>query len=94
MHLLGTEYNLSVQHQDGEEECVVRSDNYDFNNQLTYQFEDPIVVKEGDSIFWECTWNNSSSNPYVYYDPPQDVSYGERTDEEMCYAFTLISLGE
>ena len=94
MHLLGTEYNLSVQHQDGNEECVVHSDKYDFNNQLTYQFEDPIVVREGDSIFWECTWNNSTSNPYLYYDPPQDIGYGERTDEEMCYAFTLISLGE
>ena len=93
MHLLGTGYRLHIIRQDGEEDCVVSSDTYDFNNQLTYQFEEPIVVNAGDQIFWECTWNNSPSNPHVYYDPPQAIGFGERTDEEMCYAFTLISIG-
>ena len=48
---------------------------------------------EGDEIYFECTWDNSSNNPNAYYDTPQNVGYGERTDEEMCYAFTLISIG-
>ena len=93
MHLLGTGYKLSVMRPDTEE-CVVQSDNYDFNNQLTYQFADPIQVNRGDSIHWECTWNNSTSNPNLYYNPPQDVGFGEKTGEEMCYAFSLISLGQ
>ena len=94
MHLLGTGYHLSVTRgNSGEEECVVESDNYDFNNQLTYQFTDPIKVYEGDEIYFECTWDNSAENPNAYYDTPQDVGYGQRTDEEMCYAFTLISIG-
>ena len=93
MHLLGRGYHLSIIRAGGDEECVVYSENYDFNNQLTYQFDKPISVYQGDQIFWECTWNNSVSNPDLYYETPQDVYFGERTDEEMCYAFTLISLG-
>lgn len=93
MHLLGSGYDLSVLRSQGEEDCIVRSDNYDFNNQLTYQFKDPISIQTGDRLRWGCTWNNDSSNPNLYYDPPQDVQYGARTDQEMCYAFTLISIG-
>ncbi|MEC7984384.1 MAG: hypothetical protein VX278_04420 [Myxococcota bacterium] len=92
MHLLGTGYHMSIR-GDGDDRCVVQSDNYDFNNQLTYQFEDPIRISQGERIYWECTWNNSNSNPNLYYDPPQDVYYGEKTGDEMCYAFSLISLG-
>jgi len=93
MHLLGRGYKLHIIRADGQEDCVVSSDTYDFNNQLTYQFEEPILVNTGDQIFWECTWDNSAENPNGYYDPPQNIGYGERTDEEMCYAFTLISIG-
>ena len=35
----------------------------------------------------------SISNPNLVIDPPADIGYGERTDEEMCYGFSLISLG-
>ena len=92
--MLGTGYHLSITRGDsGEEECLIESDNYDFNNQLTYQFSEPVKVFEGDEIYFECTWDNSTENPNAYYETPQDVGYGERTDEEMCYAFTLISIG-
>ena len=37
------------------------------------------------------TWNNSTSNEELIHNPPTDVSYGERTDEEMCFGFTLVS---
>ena len=93
MHLLGTGYDYRIKRADGSEDCVVQSDNYDFNNQLTYQFDEPIAVRQEDKISWSCTWNNSTSNPYLYHDPPQNVDYGERTDQEMCYAFTLFSIG-
>lgn len=91
MHLLGTGYELDIE-RDGEKQCVVRSDKYDFNNQLTYVFPEPLPIAGGDAVNLECTWNNSTSNPALFHDPPIDVGYGERTDEEMCYAFTLLSI--
>ena len=94
MHLLGTGYRLHVVRADSaEEECIVQSEHYDFNNQLTYQFTEPVKIYEGDEIYFECTWDNSAENPNAYWETPQDVGYGERTDQEMCYAFTLLSFG-
>ena len=54
--------------------------------------DDPVTVWPGDTIRMECTWNNSRSNPDLIHDPPQETRYGERTDEEMCFAFAFMSL--
>jgi len=51
-----------------------------------------LALETGDEIGFECTWNNSTSNPHLFHDPPIDIGYGERTDEEMCFAFTLITI--
>lgn len=91
MHLLGKAYEMNID-RDGERECLVQSDKYDFNNQLTYVFPEPEPLAGGDTVNIECTWDNSTGNPNLFHDPPIDVGYGERTDEEMCYAFTLISI--
>ncbi len=86
MHILGDGYQMKIGDQ-----CIVESDKYDFNNQLTYMFSNPIEITAGEEISWSCTWNNSTSNPNLIHSPPIDVNYGERTDEEMCFAFSLIS---
>lgn len=94
MHRLGTGYRLWIDHPDGSSECLLSGeDRYDFHNQLTYMFRDPAVVQPGDVVSFECTWDNSAENPNQTFDPPQDIRFGERTDEEMCFAFTLVSLG-
>lgn len=87
MHVLGTSYEMKT-----ENECLVASDRYDFDNQLTYMFDSPILIEEGTRFSLSCTWDNSPSNPNLIIDPPVDIGYGERTDEEMCYVFTLASL--
>lgn len=91
MHVLGTSYEMTATYN-GEETCIARGE-FDFDNQLNYQFVDPVEI-DANSI-WEmsCTWDNSSENPNQFYDPPRDISYGERTDEEMCFGFSLLSLG-
>jgi hypothetical protein len=91
MHILGSGYRMWIEKPDGEEVCAVSSDRYDFYNQLTYMFREPLDVEAGDTVHWSCTWNNSTSNPGLIYDPPQDVRYGERTDEEMCFMFSVFS---
>ena len=42
MHVLGTSYEMKT-----ENECLVASDRYDFDNQLTYMFDAPILLEEG-----------------------------------------------
>ena len=93
MHVLGSSYRLWVEHQDGSETCGAESDRWDFDNQITYMFNESILLQGGDKIHFECSWDNSASNPDQINDEPAAVRYGERTDEEMCFAFTFLSLG-
>jgi hypothetical protein len=93
MHVLGTGYELTAS-LDGEETCVARSERYDFDNQLSYVFKDDVSIPEGSLVSMSCTWDNSADNPEQLYDPPRDIGYGERTDEEMCFGFSLVSLGD
>ncbi|MFO0007655.1 MAG: hypothetical protein ACK559_41730 [bacterium] len=83
MHTLGTEYAARVEHGDGSSSCLVEGA-YDFDNQVTYMFREPLTFAHGDRVEYECTWDNSSGT--------SAVRYGERTDEEMCYFFTLVRL--
>ena len=87
MHVLGTAYEMKT-----ENECLVASDRYDFDNQLTYMFDQPIFLAAGTKFSLSCSWDNSTNNPNLIIDPPVDIGYGERTDEEMCYVFTLASI--
>ena len=85
MHVLGTGYEMSV-----GESCVARGA-FDFDNQMLYYLREPVQAEAGDVMSIACTWNNSASNPELIHSPPQDVSFGERTDQEMCYAFVMVS---
>lgn len=86
MHVLGSGYELST-----DDQCLIASDKYDFNNQLTYMYDQPVQIEADANLNISCTWNNASSNPNLLHSPPIDVMYGERTDEEMCYMFSLLS---
>ena len=81
MHGLGTNFEMHIAHEDGSETCLVQG-SYNFNNQLTYQWPEPIDFRPGDTLEYSCTWDNSAGDT--------SVQYGERTDEEMCYFFTIV----
>ena len=93
MHNLGSGYHLQIKKNDETEQCILHSDGWNFNNQLTYMFPEPIQLEGGDNVEFECTWNNSKSNTSRPLEEPVDTRYGERTDEEMCFAFTFLSIG-
>lgn len=93
MHVLGKSYELKVDNGDGTGACVAKSDRYEFANQVTYLFKEPVVVQPGAKVDFTCTWDNSAANPKQLHTPPADVPYGERTDQEMCYAFTILGIG-
>ena len=85
MHWLGAGYAASIEHDDGTSTCLVQDDQYSFDHQATYIFKEPATWAQGEKMNLSCTWDNSASNPYQYNSPPKDVSYGEGTNEEMCF---------
>jgi hypothetical protein len=90
MHVLGSAFRMWVG-RDEDEQCIVDMKNYDFDNQLTYMLDPPLHIAPGERIHYSCSWDNSAENPDQFFDPPRDIRYGERTDEEMCFGFTLVS---
>ncbi len=90
MHQLAVGYEMTVESPNGGSECVVASERWDFHNQLTYMLEDPIRIEPEDSVSTRCTWDNTDANPNQPSDPPETVTYGENTDQEMCFFLSYI----
>lgn len=91
MHLLGSGFEESVTHADGTETCLLRMNAWDFHNQVTANFLEPVTIASGDRIKIRCDFDNSAENPYQYFDPPRDIVFGEGTTDEMCFGFTLVA---
>ncbi|MFZ5478915.1 MAG: hypothetical protein ACOZNI_19235 [Myxococcota bacterium] len=89
MHVLGSGFDFKVHKADGTEQCVVEMDDWNFHNQVTVMLDEPVRIAGGDTVEVTCHWDNSAGNPAQTSDPPQDVYWGEGTNEEMCFAFTL-----
>jgi hypothetical protein len=53
---------------------------FDFNSQITYASEPPIVSEPGDSITSTSTFENITD---------ASVGFGHSSNQEMCYNFTM-----
>ncbi|RLB50398.1 MAG: hypothetical protein DRJ42_18930 [Deltaproteobacteria bacterium] len=82
MHQLGTKFITEI-HPSGDAsraETLVEIERWDFNNQTSY----PHVgrtLNPGDAIATRCTYDNPSDTT---------VSFGERTEDEMCFNFLTV----
>ncbi len=82
MHWLGARFAARVEHQDQDDDCLVEGD-WDFENQMTYQFKEPARWSIGDTLHVSCVFDNSNGDT--------TVGFGEATDEEMCLFFSYVS---
>ncbi|MFO0820877.1 MAG: redoxin domain-containing protein [Pirellulales bacterium] len=90
MHLLGKDMKLVARLPDGQEKPLIHVPSWDFNWQETYPFREPVELPRGTRLELTAHFDNSTSNPYNPHRPPQVVSWGESTDEEMCIAFLEV----
>jgi hypothetical protein len=100
MHYVGVDMRLSIERANPtgdqlEEECLVRTPEWDFNWQRFYQFDVPIdelpTATSGDVFRMKCTYDNTKQNRFVKaaleaegMSEPIDVQLGETTLDEMC----------
>jgi hypothetical protein len=91
MHLRGKAFEYRVVYPTGETQELLRVPRYDFNWQLTYEPEKPIVIPKGSRL--ECTawFDNSPNNPHNP-DPTSEVRYGDQSWEEMMFGFFNATL--
>ena len=91
MHFRGKDFLYQVIYPDGRTETLLSVPKYDFNWQLGYELEKPLVLPKGTRI--ECTahFDNSVNNPYNP-DPTKEVKWGDQTWEEMMIGWFSVSV--
>jgi mono/diheme cytochrome c family protein len=87
MHLLGRDMQISVKFPDGHVQDLIKVPDWDFNWQITYQFEKPLEIPKGSLVYLVSHFDNSQSNPRNPNKPPKLVKWGEATTDEMCIGF-------
>lgn len=81
MHQLGTSGKMEIQRENGDKECLLQIDDWNFHWQGSYGFKAPKTFNPGDKLYLECHWDNSAGNQT---EAPKDTWWGEGTRDEMC----------
>jgi hypothetical protein len=83
MHTLGRSFQTVIHRgsDTGPAVPLVVVDAFSFDNQRFYPNEPPAIFYPGDSVTTSCVYDNPSA---------QAVTFGERTEDEMCFDFVLL----
>jgi len=90
MHLRGKSFEYRAVFPDGRTETLLSVSKYDFNWQLRYYLEEPMLLPAGTVIEGTAYFDNSADNPHNP-DPTSPVSWGDQSWEEMMIGFFTIS---
>jgi hypothetical protein len=82
MHVRGKDFKYTATFPDGRTEVLLNVPRYDFNWQLGYTLQDPILLPKGTRIDCVAHYDNSPNNKYNP-DPTKEVRWGDQTWEEM-----------
>ncbi len=84
MHFRGKSMRFTAYYPDGREEQLINIANYNYNWQISYKLEEPILMPAGTRIEAVGTYDNSTqnkSNP----DPARSVPWGDQSWDEMFF---------
>ena len=82
-HLLAKEVKSYATLPDGSRKWLIYIKEWDFNWQGVFRYARPEFLPAGTSITFEFTYDNTSDNRHNPHRPPQRVTYGQHTTDEM-----------
>jgi tetratricopeptide (TPR) repeat protein len=82
-HLLAKEVRSYATLPDGSRKWLIYVKEWDFNWQGVFRYARPQFLPAGTTITFEFTYDNSSDNRHNPHRPPQRVTYGQHTTDEM-----------
>ena len=91
MHVRGKAFEYMVTYPTGETATLLKVPQYDFNWQLTYFLDKPLVLPKGTVLKATAVYDNSANNPFNP-DPTKEVFWGEQTWEEMLAGFVDLAI--
>ena len=94
MHMLGREMKVWARGKGESITPLIHIDDWDFHWQGFYWFRTPVALPVASWIELTAAWDNSDRNPRNPNKPPRDVSWGERTVDEMGHAAILYTLDD
>jgi hypothetical protein len=81
-HYRGKDAKYELTRPDGRHETLLSVPHYNFNWQLVYRFQDPILVEKGSVLTVTVHYDNSANNPYNP-DATKIIRWGDKSEEEM-----------
>ena len=88
MHLIGQSIKAYCVTPANDTIHLIDIPEWDFHWQYFYQFQKPILLPAGSVVYGQATYDNTTNNPN---NPPQNVSVGERTEDEMFLIYMNLS---
>jgi Flp pilus assembly protein TadD len=82
-HLLAKEVKSYATLPDGSRKWLIYIKEWDFNWQGVFRYARPEFLPAGTTITFEFTYDNSFDNRHNPHRPPQRVTYGQHTTDEM-----------
>ncbi len=82
-HYVGKDLSAYAQLPDGSKQWLFRIPDWDFNWQSDYRYETPIRIPAGSTLGMVYVYDNSAENPRNPNDPPQRVTGGWKSTDEM-----------
>jgi tetratricopeptide (TPR) repeat protein len=82
-HYLGHEMHVTATTSAGQQIDLLHIDNWDFNWQDDYRYAEPVALAQGTTIQMRFTYDNSAENERNPNNPPERVTYGELSSNEM-----------
>jgi hypothetical protein len=90
MHLIGREFKVTAQPPGKEPFSLLWINDWDFKWQSFYQCSAPVKLPAGTQIVLETIHDNSADNVRNPNNPPQRVTFGEQTTNEMSVAILQL----
>jgi len=82
MHFRGKDVRYELTRPNGERRVLLSVPHYNFDWQLVYRFQDPILVEKGSVLKLTAHFDNSTNNP-ANPDPAKTIRWGDKSEEEM-----------
>jgi hypothetical protein len=87
MHEIGSTYRMTLNPGTPDERVLLDIPKWDFDWQLNYAPQEQIVLKRGDVVRVECSWDRALVKPTARN---RYVTWAEGTEDEMCFS-TIVT---
>ncbi len=87
MHLIGQSIKSWAVTPTGTTIPLIDIPHWDFEWQGDYAFRNPVRIPANSVIHGEAVYDNTTANPHNPNNPPQTVTFGEATTDEMMFVF-------